>query len=148
MITIFTTAKAFQGHTAIIQRNALQSWKRLHPDVEVILFGNEEGVAEMCAEFGLRHEPHVERDPSGLKYIHTIFDRAREIARHEILCYVNCDIILASDFLKAVEHVHAAYAEFLMVGRRWDTEIVKPIDFSSPRWSDEARQLAREAKNQ
>src|ERR1039458_8759968 len=102
MITFFTTAKPFRGHSAVIQRNALQSWKHLHPDVEVILFGNEEGVAEVCAEFGLRHEPHVELIPPGLKYINTMFDRADEIASYDVLCYVNCDIILSSDFLDAL----------------------------------------------
>ena len=27
----------------------------------MILFGDDEGAAEVCAELGLRHEPHVER---------------------------------------------------------------------------------------
>jgi hypothetical protein len=148
MITLFTTAKPFLGHSGIIQRNALQSWKRLHSDVEIILFGDEEGVAEVCAEFGLRHEPHVERDPSGLKFIHSIFDRAKEIASYEVIGYVNCDIILSSDFLDAVQRIHAAHSEFLMVGRRWDADIVQPIDFSRSLWSDAIRQLARKANSQ
>jgi hypothetical protein len=148
MLTLFTTAKPFLGHSGIIQRNALQSWKLLHPDVEIILFGNDEGAADISRELGLRHEPDVARDPSGPPYMNCMFDRAQEIARHEILCYVNCDIILTSDFCKAVQRVRVAYAAFLMVGRRWDTEIVTLIDFSAPRWSDEIRQLARETSNQ
>jgi hypothetical protein len=31
MLTLFTTAKPFLGHTSIIQRNALKSWTLLHP---------------------------------------------------------------------------------------------------------------------
>ena len=46
MLTFFTTAKPFREHDAIIQRNALKSWKLLHPDVEVIFFGDDEGAAE------------------------------------------------------------------------------------------------------
>ena len=65
MITIFSTPKPFRGHNGLIQRNALQSWKRLHPDVEVILFGDEEGAAEVCREIGLRHEPEIERSRLG-----------------------------------------------------------------------------------
>ena len=38
MLTLFTTAKAFTGHSEIIQRNALKSWTLLHPDVEIILW--------------------------------------------------------------------------------------------------------------
>jgi len=148
MITFFTTAKPFRGHSAIVQRNALQSWKLLHPDVEVILFGDEEGAAETCAELGLRHEPHVDRHESGLKYIHAMFDRASEMARYDVLCYVNCDIILGSDFLEAVQLVRAAKSNFLMVGRRWDTEITQPIDFSNPNWAGDIQQLAGRANSQ
>jgi hypothetical protein len=32
VLTFFTTAKPFRGHSAIIQCYALQSWKALHPD--------------------------------------------------------------------------------------------------------------------
>ena len=61
MITIFTTAKPFCGHSGVIQRNALESWKRLHADVEVILFENEEGAAEAARELGIRHVEKVRR---------------------------------------------------------------------------------------
>src|SRR5690348_6512066 len=94
MITFFTTAKPFRDHDGIIQRNALKSWTLLHPDVEVIVFGGEEGAAEACAEFGLRHEPQVERYESKMPYVNLMFARAQEIARHDYLCYSNCDIVL------------------------------------------------------
>jgi len=46
VLTFFTTAKPFLGHAKIIQRNALKSWTLVHPDVEVIVFGDEHGSAE------------------------------------------------------------------------------------------------------
>src|SRR5262249_19151083 len=58
--TFFATAKPFEGHSGIIQRNALKSWMLLHPNVEVILFGDDKGAAEIAAELGLRHVPFVE----------------------------------------------------------------------------------------
>src|SRR5260370_28141611 len=103
MLTFFTTAKPFRGHDGIIQRNALKSWTLLDPDVEVIVFGDEEGAADVCGEMGLRHEPHVERHESGLKYLNYMFERAQKIARHHYLCYANCDIILMMDFREALE---------------------------------------------
>ncbi len=129
MLTIFTTAKPFRGHTGVIQRNALQSWKALHPGIEVILFGDDPGAAETCLEFGLRHEPFVERNEFGTKRLDCLFARAQAIAQHEILCYINCDIILMQDFLRATERVRAMHREFLMVGRRWDTDIDAPLPF-------------------
>jgi len=50
MITFFTTPKPFRGHIGVIQRNAIHSWKLVHPEAEVILFGNEEGAAEVARE--------------------------------------------------------------------------------------------------
>lgn len=143
MLTFFATAKAFTGHNGVIQRNALKSWKRLNSDVEVILFGDEEGVVEVCAEYGLRHEPHVERHESGPKYLNYMFGRAQEIARHKYLCYSNCDIVFFKDFWKAFEKVRSFRKEFLLIGRRWDTDVTEPIDFSRQEWSRELRQLAR-----
>ena len=143
MLTLFTTAKPFTGHSEIIQRNALKSWTLLHPDVEVILFGDDEGAAKICRELGLRHEPHVERNEFGTKRIDYIFRRAQEIARHELLCYSNCDMVYAQEFRSALETVQASFPKFLMVGRRWDTDITAPLSFSSPRWDADAISIAR-----
>ena len=142
MLTIFSTPKPFRGHSNIIQRNALKSWTLLHPDVDVILFGDEEGAAEACQELGIRHEPHVRRNDHGTKYLNYIFDRAYEISRHGILCYANCDIMLTSDFRAALEVTSKAYLKFLMVGRRWDTNITEPWDFNQAEWDRHLRALA------
>lgn len=135
MLTFFSTAKPFEGHSGVIQRNALQSWKLLHPEVEIILFGDEAGVAEICAEMKLRHEPHVERHESGMKYLNYMFARARELARHEYLCYSNCDIIQLPRFGLAFGKILARRERFLMVGRRWDADVAHPLDFQKPDWS-------------
>ncbi len=142
MITFFTTGKPFIGHDGVIQRNALQSWKLLHPDIEVILFGDDEGAAQVCAELGLVHEPQVERHESGVKYLNYMFARAQEIARHNYVCFSNCDIVLFKDFLKAFEIAHSWSKSFLAVGRRWDTEVAAPIDFRSEVWDQALRDLA------
>ena len=130
MLTIFSTPKPFEGHSNVIQRNAIKSWTLLHPEVEVILFGDEEGTAEACRDLAIRHEPHVIRNEHGTKYLNYIFDRANQIARHNILCYANCDIMLTSDLRAAVEVTSKTYNEFLMMGRRWDTNITEPWDFN------------------
>jgi hypothetical protein len=136
MLTLFSTPKPLVGHIGVIQRNALQSWKRLHADAEVILFGDDEGTAEVCEELGLRHEAHVEKSKFGTKRLGPMFARAQEMARHEVLCYVNCDIVLTKDFAEALRRVAGWRARFLMVGRRWDTEITEPIDFSAGDWQE------------
>ena len=142
MLTFFSTPKPFIGHSNVIQRNALKSWTLLHPDAEVILFGDEEGAAEACRDLGIRHEPQVCRNEHGTKYLNYLFDRARDMSRHEFLCYVNCDIILMGDFLEGLRLVSRAHTSFLMIGRRWNTDITEPWDFSQPDWAQRLRSLA------
>src|ERR1700730_17546689 len=122
MITVFSTPKPFVGHINVIQRNAISSWLRLRPDVEIILVGDDAGTAEVCAEFGIRHIAAVKRNRYGTKYLADIYERAQTAARHDVLCHVSCDIILKSDFLWAVQRVAAERKRFLVARRRWGVD--------------------------
>ena len=134
MLTLFSTPKPFHGHIGVIQRNAIQSWKRIHPDVEIIIFGNEDGAAEAACEFGLRHVPEVPKNEFGTKLLRGLFEPAQEMARYDRLCYINCDIMLLPTFGIAVERVAARFPQFLMVGQRWNTDIREPWDFGPAEW--------------
>ncbi len=68
-----------------------------------------------------------------------VFSKAQAIPRHNILCYVNADIILMSDIIKAVEHVQKKKKVSLMVGRRWNIDLTQPLDFSEPDWQEKLR---------
>jgi hypothetical protein len=143
MLTFFTTAKAFRGHDGINQRNALKSWKLLNPDVEVIVFGEDEGAAQVCSELDLVHHPQVAQHASGRNRLDYMFQRASEMARHEYLCYCNCDIVLMDDFRRAFERAKAWKKQFLFVSQRWDVDITEPIDFSDGQWYEKLRRFAQ-----
>jgi hypothetical protein len=142
VLTLFTTGKSFKAHIGVIQRNAIQSWTRLHPEIEIILFGTDEGAAEVAREFGLRHEPHVACSQFGTKRLDYMFAKAQQIARYDVLCYINCDILLLDDFCSALRTVTAAHKEFLMVGQRIDADITQPWSFDRPVWQAELRDFA------
>jgi hypothetical protein len=144
MITFFSTPKPFRGHIGIIQRNAIQSWKLVHPAAEVNLFGDEEGAAEAARELGARHEPEVDRNSLGTPLLSSLFDRADRLARHARLCFLNADILLTGDFLAASERLANMHECSLMVGRRCDVNINEPWDFSKPDWDERLRSMARE----
>ena len=58
------------------------------------------------------------------------------------MCYINADIILMSDFMKAIEVViNQMKPPFLLIGRRWDLEITELLSFES---EDDLRCLLRE----
>jgi hypothetical protein len=148
MITFFTTPKPFVGHIEVIQRNAIQSWKRVYPEAEIILIGDDPGAAEVCREFGLVHVKGVKRNRFGTKYLADVYDRAQEIARHDLVCHVNCDIVLMEDFRLAVERVAQAQEKFLAAGRRWDVDVRDALDFERPNWAEELRALAAKTNRQ
>lgn len=131
MLTIFSCPKAFLGPMNIIQRNAIQSWRSLGPEVEVVLMGDDDGTSEVANEFGVHHVPDVARNTSGTPLINSLFEKAQEQATHERMCYVNADIILMSNFIEAIKRVVVEMPQSLMVGRRWNLDLKEPIDFNA-----------------
>ena len=193
MLTFFTTPRPFRGRDAILQRNALTSWLRLHPDVQILLFGDAPGSMEFAWELGLHFEPQAKpcdnagaprvahqfsaspdaelrarcataaasprearalRVPAGARatagprgatealQLHEMFGKARQLARHRLLCYIDSRMLLLPDFSEAFNRVEALYPEFLMVGRRWDVDISQPVGFAEQDWQDEVRHQA------
>ena len=132
MLTIFSVPKPFRGDIGLIQRNAIQSWLRLSPSCEVLLLGEEEGTAQAVAEFKIRHEPHLVCNEYGTPLVSDLFEKAHRLATQNMLCYVNSDIILLSDFVKAVQRI--PFKRFLMVGQRWDINLKALWDFEQPTW--------------
>src|SRR5271169_1974373 len=103
MITFFSSAKPFRDRTAIQQRNAINSWLRLGPEVEVMLFGTDEGVAEICAEYNLVPVPDVACTGFGTPLLSDMYAKAQKYSKFPLLCYINADIILLEDFAVAAE---------------------------------------------
>jgi len=132
MLTIFSIPKPFRGHIAVIQTNAIRSWTLLRPPCEVMLFGDEKGTAEIATELGVRHFPDVVCNEYGTPLVNSVFEIAQNVGRHRLMCYANADIILMSDFLRAITQVRKH--SFLLVGQRWDVEVKEPVDFSDPLW--------------
>lgn len=111
MITFFTVQKENKGHIKVIQDNALKSWQ---------LLGQEVLVLEDC-----------KCNQYGTPLVDSIFETAYLRASNDIVCYVNADIILMSDFVRKATDVIEQNDKFLMVGQRWDLDVTEPIDFSN-----------------
>jgi hypothetical protein len=140
MLTIFAVPKVFRGHTAIIQKNAITSWTLLRPRPQILLFGIESGTEETCSELGLQHIPEVGCGVFGVPLLRDLFLKAQRLAQEDLLCYVNSDIMLLSDFSIAALGASKISNKFLMVGRRWDIFLDRLWDFES----DQAQQALRE----
>lgn len=141
MLTLFSIPKPFLGHIGVIQTNALQSWLKLEPRCEIILFGDDEGTAAAAARFGVKHVPNVARNEYGTPLLNDVFQRAQAMASHQVACYINSDIILLSDFSRATAAASQLERPFLMVGQRQDLNIDEAVDFSPTDWQVALRQL-------
>jgi hypothetical protein len=141
LITFFSAPKPFTNpHIAMIQRNAIKSWTLL-PDVEVILLGEEDGLAQAAKELGVKHISHATRNTNGIPIISSMFQLARENANSDLLCIINADMILLPDFVKAAlesssllldsRQQAVGLQKFVLLSQRWDYDITNPIDFAA-----------------
>ena len=129
-MTIFITPKGFdREHIAMIQRNAIRSWKALGNEVDIILIGDDPGVEENAEMLGVRFFRDVRRNSSGTPMLDDIFRIARENSDSPVLAYVNADIILKKDFLDITKKIMAEEDKFLLVGQRWDLDVRKDLEF-------------------
>lgn len=146
-VTIFTAPKTFSDpHINIIQRNAIQSWLDLGPRTEVFLIGDEEGMKGTAADLGVRQLPDVVRNEMGTPLVSSIFSLAREAASHEIMIYLNADIMLLPEVFEVIDMIQNLKKDYLLVGRRWDLDIRQEIDFSADWLADIERQLREAGK--
>jgi hypothetical protein len=148
LITLFSAPKAFtDAATATMQRNAIRSWTRLE-DVEVLLLGEEEGLAEAARELGVRHVAGVQFNPSGVPLVSSMLGIAREQGNSPLLCIINADIILMSDFVSAARQAamlmseHGRPKHYVVLGRRWDLDVNGAMDFSDG-WEQRLRDQAQ-----
>ncbi|MBS0211189.1 MAG: hypothetical protein JSS27_19765 [Planctomycetes bacterium] len=133
-VTLLAIPKPFVGHIGVIQRNALASWARLSPRPQILLFGDDAGVAEAAAEFGATHVS-VARNEQGTPLLSDMFHQGRRHAEHDTIVYTNSDIMLFDDLLDAIARVRAEQlARFLIIGRRTDVNIYDVIDDTAPDW--------------
>jgi hypothetical protein len=146
LITLFSAPKAFTDPaTAVMQRNAIRSWTLLE-DVDVLLLGEEDGLLEAARDLGVRHSASVSFNANHVPLVSSMLKMAREDSDTHLLCIINADIILLSDFVAAVRSVMSLRGEspsrrsnlpldrqhpsFVLLSRRWDLDVNAPLDFA------------------
>lgn len=135
LITLFSAPKPFTDpHIVTIQRNAIKSWTLL-PDVDVILLGDEDGLAKAAKELGVGHLPDVVRSESGTPLISSMFELTRENSESDLLCIINTDMLLMIDFVQAAKMAANLKDKFVLLSQRWDLDVTEPINFSDG-WQD------------
>ena len=131
MLTLYSVVKGFEGKMALMQRNAVQSWRAVVPDAQLLWFGDDEpGAAEEAERFGVELLP-MTRTEAGAPLVRDVIERAHEAARHKLRCLVNADILLEPSFAPAVRLVAGQLAAFLLVMRRYNVQVDGALDFTA-----------------
>jgi hypothetical protein len=144
LATLFALPKAFHGHVGTIQRNAVSSWAALGPQVEPLLFGDDEGTSDVAAEFGVTHHPDIARNEKGTPLLDDLFRKAHQRGRGKYLVYVNADIALFDDFVETIAALDELMQEpFLAIGRRTDVDIEVPLDCRKAEEREDLISIAR-----
>jgi hypothetical protein len=139
-LTVFALPKAFQGHTGVIQENAVRSWAR-HGHA-VILMGQDAGIAEMANAVGATYVPEVKCNELGTPLLDSAFTIAAGLASTEAIMYANSDILFPTDPGRAIGGL--GLGEYLAVGRRTNVDVWDVMDYTNPGWLAEIAGLARE----
>ncbi len=120
--------------------NAIASWKSLGSRVEVVLYGREDGVSEICAQVGAVNVADVRTNPRGTPLVSDAIAHAATAFSSRLLMFANSDMMFCEDLLASVDHI--ALDRFLVVGNRINVDIEEDLDFSN---SDAASRMRERA---
>jgi hypothetical protein len=129
VLTLFSIPNGFDDdERAQRQYNAMESWRQMQRAAEVIVFGDDPGVAEAAAHYGFRHQAEIGGE-RGVPFVSEAFRLAPELASNGLLCYTNADMIYVEGLAGAVEACAGDFLHFLAVGRRWNVGGLGELDF-------------------
>lgn len=140
MYILFCCPLPFENENIImIQTNALLSWKKLNFFDKIIITGNENGVKEFCLEHNFIHEPNLEVSEYNTPLISSIFEKSISHSQNDtdILMYINCDIILLSNFSYKLTNIISKIQNedlingILIVGKKINWWNIYKIDYTN-----------------
>lgn len=156
MLTIFSSPRPFtEKRFEKIQMNALDSWVRLKPRPDIILFGDkrhEQGIDMLARKLSgharriaqYRWETDIKRNRWGTPLVGDLMINAQRMAQTDFVAWVNTDIILLQDFMEAIKQVERQLRQFLLIGAKWRLYGEPPeIDFTRDDWQRHVRKLCK-----
>jgi hypothetical protein len=127
MITFYSVSRPFSGEFDDLQRMAIESWDSAVDGAQIVLMGDETGVADVCKEYGWQHARTLPLNRHGTPLVSGAFYLAEILAEHSLLCKISADIMIGDDFAQALEAIAEIERPFV-VGQRWDIEPGTPAD--------------------
>ncbi len=143
MITFLSSPKPFKGISKVNQYRAIQNLLAVAEGVEVILYGDSDGIDEAGQDLGVKVIKQIACAPSGIPYFASIINHAAEYGKYDLQVYLNCDILLTG-IMDALNQIK--FSNYLLVGQRIDLAEGMFIDFEQIDWLEKLRRLADDDK--
>lgn len=118
-ITFFSIPRAFDEEFNDLQLTAISSWEASVPGCQIVLMGSDEGVREVCFEYGWQHVPALPRNSYGTPLVNGAFHIAESVAEHDLLCEISADIVMGGELGIWIDEFYEIQKPFI-VGQRWD----------------------------
>ena len=115
---LFTSPKPFTANNRAVQVTAMRSWKRALPGARWIVFGNEDGLPEICQSEGIEYGGPAETDQGGFKIISKIFRSVNRLDAKGVSIFVNSDILLDESARSSLDLLERQPGPFLATARR------------------------------
>lgn len=143
LLTLYTWPKSFaDDHIAGIQRNAVRSWLQLDPKPHILVFGDEPGVREYCAAFGLTRVSDPMELIDGTVRIRDMAVKAEALSATQFYCFVNADIILTNSLIQALPVISSAFKRFFLGASPWNLNITEDLKYE-PGWEEAIEKRSR-----
>lgn len=131
-ITVFSAPKPFTDrHIDLVQRNAIHSWLKMGEGVEILLVGDEAGIADAASDLHVTHVSDVKRNEQGTPLVSSIFELAHQVGHADLLLFTNSDMLFFPETLEIAFHMQTIAEDFVLLGRRYDLDVNEPLGFSN-----------------
>ena len=116
--TMCTAVPSVLGELGPIARRSIASWQALNPAPEIILLGDGEGIAELTAEFSVKHLPMVGRNNFGTPLLGSALHALRNNSSNALAVFTHCDVIFDQSLADALMISSSTFPQFLLKGGR------------------------------
>jgi len=93
---------------------------------------------------GIIHVPDIDHSPQGIPFFGAIAESAAIHGKHDIQCYINCDILIGKNFIEAVQNIR--HEKYLIIGQRINLAEGVSFNVTDPDYLIRLKMLARAGK--
>jgi len=132
LLTLFTILKPFTGKADLHQRNAINSWRALGDEVDILLASDSKIPPDLVNAY-----PSITLQSTslaGTPLLDEAFRLAKRQSQSPWLGYINADLLLDRAFLDSVRQITQWRQRALIIGQRTTVAIDQPLQFRAAHW--------------